>query len=230
VIPRGLGRRAACTAGAVAAAVAVIVLSLAVHAVGEPVPRWEHDVVESATQVTDVIGLPARAVMQLGTIVAAALVAAAVAWATRERAHPLRIMSAALLALVVANRLKRVIDRGRPVDVDVRELQDSSGYPSSHAAVAFATAIVIMTLLPPRWRPLPLVAATIVGLTRMHVGVHYPLDVVGGALIGAAAGLAVLAVSAPAAATPPAATPPVRTGEPGPERPSEHGSGRPPRR
>jgi len=83
------------------------------------------------------------------------------------------------------------------VNVRLREAQDGFGYPSSHTATAFGAAVVLTFLVPRRWRWAPLTVAAVVGLTRMHVGVHYPLDVVGGALIGLAVGLAVVAVLDP---------------------------------
>ena len=85
-----------------------------------------------------------------------------------------------------------------PEGVRIREFQDSFGYPSSHAAVAVAAAVVLTALVPRRWRWAPGAAALVVALARMHVGVHYPLDLVGGALIGGAAGLLALALLDPA--------------------------------
>ena len=96
-------------------------------------------------------------------------------------------------ALGVANRLKFVVDRPRPDAVRVRELQENPGFPSSHAAVAFALATLVAVLLPRRWRWVPPVLACVVAATRMHVGVHYPLDLVGGALVGTAVALATVA-------------------------------------
>ena len=62
----------------------------------------------------------------------------------------------------------------------------------------FGLAVVLTFLVPRRWRWVPPALAIVVGVTRMHVGVHYPLDVVGGALIGTAVGLLVVAVLDPA--------------------------------
>jgi undecaprenyl-diphosphatase len=188
--------RAGLGAGAVLAAVAAAALSIAVS--GEPAPPWERDVVEAATRVPDLLGVPARLVMQFGTFGATVGLALAVAWVTRARLGPVAVLAAGLVALGIANRLKRVVDRGRPTGVRVRELQDSSGYPSSHAAVAFGLAVVLVALVPPRWRWAPIAAATVVALARLHVGVHYPADVTGGALIGTAVGLAVVAAVDPA--------------------------------
>jgi membrane-associated phospholipid phosphatase len=70
----------------------------------------------------------------------------------------------------------------------------SSSFPSGHAASAFAFAAAAGHLLPPAALPLRLLAAT-VAYSRVHSGVHYPLDVVAGAIVGGAIGRAVVAIS-----------------------------------
>lgn len=61
------------------------------------------------------------------------------------------------------------------------------GFASSHAANTFALAFFLFLLLFKRfkWIALFLCWATIVSCSRIYVGVHYPGDIIGGALIGA---------------------------------------------
>jgi undecaprenyl-diphosphatase len=66
-------------------------------------------------------------------------------------------------------------------------MPSSSSFPSGHAASAFAFAGAAGRELPLAGPPLRLLAAT-VAYSRVHTGVHYPLDVVAGALAGAAVG------------------------------------------
>ena len=60
----------------------------------------------------------------------------------------------------------------------------SSSFPSGHAAAAFAFATGIGHTLPMVGAPLRALAA-LVAYSRVHTGVHYPGDVVAGALLGA---------------------------------------------
>jgi len=66
------------------------------------------------------------------------------------------------------------------------------GFLSSHAANSFALAVFLLLVLPgPRFRGLRIAAFVWAGLlsySRIYLGAHYPSDVVGGALVGAALG------------------------------------------
>ena len=59
----------------------------------------------------------------------------------------------------------------------------STSFPSGHSAAAFAFATGVGHVLPPAAVPLRALAA-LVAYSRVHTGVHYPGDVVAGALIG----------------------------------------------
>jgi undecaprenyl-diphosphatase len=65
--------------------------------------------------------------------------------------------------------------------------------PSGHAATSFAGAVVLTYLLP-RSAPYLFLLATAIAFSRIYVGVHYPSDVLAGAALGAAVGLAGLAL------------------------------------
>ncbi|GAA2710035.1 phosphatase PAP2 family protein [Micromonospora olivasterospora] len=96
--------------------------------------------------------------------------------------------------LVLDPSLKALVGRLRPVvDVPVASAPGNS-FPSGHALGSFvaygALLLVFLPAMAPRWRrpAIALVAllVTLVGLTRIALGVHYVSDVVGGWLLGAA--------------------------------------------
>jgi membrane-associated phospholipid phosphatase len=63
----------------------------------------------------------------------------------------------------------------------------TTSFPSGHTAAAFAFAVGASHLRPSLSAPLGVTAA-LVGYSRIHTGVHYPSDVLAGAVIGVAAG------------------------------------------
>jgi membrane-associated phospholipid phosphatase len=90
----------------------------------------------------------------------------------------------------LAKVIKEYVARGRPAalleDVVEREAfaPMSLGYPSGHAAVAWAITIVVLAYLGRPWRIAAIVLAIVVPLYRMYVAAHLPLDLIGGAALG----------------------------------------------
>jgi undecaprenyl-diphosphatase len=99
-----------------------------------------------------------------------------------------RVGAAILIAESVSAALKAWIDRDRPPlrDPDPEplvELPVTHSLPSGHATVAFACATVL-ALAVPRLRAPLFVLAALIAFSRVYVGVHYPFDVLVGALLG----------------------------------------------
>lgn len=170
----------------------LLVLSLAIA--GGPAPTWEHDVVEASTDVPTAVGLVARGPMVLATRWTMPVVALLVYLVTRSRRAALGTFVAGFAAATTIGFLKEWVERPRPSGVHLRDHAGGFGYPSGHTATAFAVAAALAPHLPRRWRWVPFALAALVGWARMHVGVHYPVDVVGGALWGLALGWVVAAL------------------------------------
>lgn len=65
---------------------------------------------------------------------------------------------------------------------------DPHSFPSGHTCASFAAALAWRPYLPKRWGNTALVCAALMGFSRLYVGVHFPTDVLCGALIGALCG------------------------------------------
>ena len=153
--------------------------------------RW----IDVETRVFDAINgldqrghVPAWAAMQLGSLGGSLAVGGLVA----QRGNPRlgrRLATVGTIAWLGSKAVKPLVGRGRPAVETARARvlgreQSGLGYPSGHAAVAAAMASVVTPRLPSGMRPVVWLGALGVGATRMYVGAHLPLDIVGGVALG----------------------------------------------
>jgi undecaprenyl-diphosphatase len=156
----------------------------------DKVGHREQAVFRAVNELPDALYPPAWAVMQLGTV-GAAPVAAAVAYIAGERRLAVRLVVGGVGTWAGSKVVKRFAGRPRPIDLlpDTRirgQEATGLGYPSGHAGVAVALGVAAFPYLGPKGRAAVLVAIPTVGMTRMYVGAHLPLDIVSGAALGLA--------------------------------------------
>jgi membrane-associated phospholipid phosphatase len=92
-------------------------------------------------------------------------------------------------AAILTTSLKYAVNRPRPfrtyTDIDPRVHVGRYSFPSGHTSAAFALATSITMAYPKWYVGVPaFVWAAAAGYSRLHLGVHYPSDVLAGALIG----------------------------------------------
>lgn len=176
------GRDAAWGVGAL-----LVLLATAALALDRQVPGWEESVFAAVNERSVLPFAVVWPVMQLGNV-AVVLLCAVVAAVTRRFRLAGALVLGGLLAYVLAKVVKAAVERPRPGplldEVVVRGPQVSDfGFVSGHATVATVVAAILLPYVSRRVRWALVGVALLVGLIRVYVGAHLPLDVVGGAAL-----------------------------------------------
>ncbi len=120
-------------------------------------------------------------------------------WSRRDRLHVRHTCVAAGLSFLIGLGLNQIIllfiHRVRPYDAGVTHLIISRSsdwsFPSDHATATFAIAVAVLLQRLPKRGLAYLAAALLVCFSRIYVGTHYLTDVLGGAVTGTFAAVAV---------------------------------------
>ncbi len=171
-------------------------LALAIWASLGSQALWEQRVVDSIALKAGLFGDVFRAINTLGNLPYWAVLVAIVAvviWLVRG------VRAALLVGLTLASDLaafavKIVVERQRPDTAATDHFfgPDSFSFPSGHVVRAVALfAAVAWVLAPPRLRlrlalAAGLIGGAVMGYARVSLGVHWPTDAIGGALLGTA--------------------------------------------
>ncbi|MFJ2093914.1 phosphatase PAP2 family protein [Streptomyces sp. NPDC087901] len=122
-------------------------------------------------------------------------VAVVVLWRRRDRVLAAWVAVTSLVSSLLQQGIKAAVGRERPRWPDPVDSAHYAAFPSGHAMTAMVSCCLLLWLLHrsgtrPWIRRTALAAAGIsvlgVGLTRLYLGVHWPSDVLGGWLLGAA--------------------------------------------
>ena len=177
-------------------AVVAVGATTTVVVVSARVPAWEASLTEAVAGWPDVLEAVLWPPMQLGTALAPVAVALVAWWGWRSWRPAVGALVVGIGGWWLAKVVKALVERGRPFD----EIEgfvargsaptDGLGYLSGHATVAAGLATVMWPWLRRPWRWVVVGLAALVGVARVYVGAHLPLDVVGGACLGVLVGCA----------------------------------------
>lgn len=169
---------------------AVLALAgLALYAGATDVAGWEVAATRTARSWPDTAGVVLRPAIELGNRLVALGLAVVVGarWGWRRG---VAVAIGVVGASVLAGLLKGLVERPRigaaALEAAPRRAVEGFSFPSSHAAISFALVIgvALAARAPARWVAVAVAAGCLTAVGRMWLGVHYPLDVLGGALLG----------------------------------------------
>ncbi len=96
------------------------------------------------------------------------------------------LVIAFLLASLVTEDIKDLVQRQRPYDgiAPAYLYTNNYSFPSGHSVAAFVAATIILAYFGWKWGLVSYIVAALIGISRIVLDVHYPSDVLAGALIG----------------------------------------------
>lgn len=151
---------------------------------------WEAAAVQAVVPLRNpILTEVAFGVKSLGSIVFAGILVAGMYLLGEQRGAIIAAVSAGLSG-TITYLLKVLVARPRP-PVEAMLAASTPSFPSGHTTIAFALAVSLGELEPDIRKYLYLIASS-VALTRIYLGVHYPSDILAGAVIGAGCGLIVV--------------------------------------
>lgn len=154
----------------------------------DPLSSYELEIVRKANTLgAPLLDLP-MAVLSNREIVVLAPAGAALIADKTDYYTPMFILGAESFAYAGAYTLKVLTNRLRPYQVDPTlrtplDRDESRSFPSGHAAISFAAATVFADAHPEYALP-AYTYATLVSYSRMYGGLHYPSDLLAGAVLG----------------------------------------------
>ena len=114
-------------------------------------------------------------------------------WIQGKKDAAFDVVMLVILATIATEALKLVVDRPRP-DLELSDIEtivsaSGSAFPSGHSARAFAVACLLYMEEPRKYGVTALIIASLIAVSRVYLGVHWPTDVLAGAVLGVVAAL-----------------------------------------
>jgi len=149
----------------------------------------EHWLVARRTPALDWFFIALSWIGRLGLVWIAIALVLGLLW--RRPAIVLLVLAAAAGGELLSDFGKAIVPRHRPFETQLGPPSTTHSFPSGHALTSFACATVL-AFYAPRLRPLLFGLAALIALSRVYNGMHYPTDVLAGAVLGLAVGLIVV--------------------------------------
>jgi membrane-associated phospholipid phosphatase len=154
-----------------------------------PVMSWEHAVFNYVNNWPESWRAAVAAITMLGGTWMAAVTVAVTAL-TRMYWLSWRLAFSILAGYGPVLALKLWLERPRPEglypDIHLRVAETLAGFPSGHSMVITVIMLTLLPFMPKVWRwILAGLLIAVIGLSRIYLGVHAPLDIVAGVSIGA---------------------------------------------
>jgi undecaprenyl-diphosphatase len=143
--------------------------------------RLEHWIVTHRVGALDDVSIALSWIGTLGLVWLAIALVLALVW--RRPSVFLIVAVGDALADLAAEVGKVLVDRHRPFEHQLGPPSARHSFPSGHTATSFACATILAAYVPRLRVPFFLLAA-LIGLSRIYNGMHYPSDVLAGAILG----------------------------------------------
>jgi undecaprenyl-diphosphatase len=152
----------------------------------------EHWIVEQRVRWLDWFFIALSWVGRLGAVWIAIAFALALMW--RRPAILFMTIAADFAAELLSDLGKTLVSRHRPFETQLGPPSTTHSFPSGHSATSFACATVLSHYAP-RLRVPFFALATLIAFSRIYNGMHYPTDVLAGAVLGVLTALLLLAIA-----------------------------------